>query len=58
MYADDTQLYVSFKAEKSDATRAELEGSIADIKEWMVLNQVKLNESKTEYLVIKSARSR
>ena len=58
MYADDTQLYVSFKAENSDATRAKLKGSIADIKEWMVLNHLKLNESKTEYFVRKSARSR
>ena len=48
MYAYDTQLYVSFNAENSDSTRAKLEGSIADIKEWMVLNQLKLNESKTE----------
>ena len=38
--------------ENSDATLATLEGSIANINEWMVLNHLKLNESKTEYLVI------
>ena len=51
-------MYHLIKAENSDATRAKLEESIADIKEWIVLNHLKLNESKTEYLVIKSAKSR
>jgi len=58
MYADDTQLYASFKTDNSHAIRDKLEGSIADIKEWMVFNHLKLNESKTEYMVIRSARSR
>ena len=48
MHADDTQLYMSFKHE--DSTR--MEASITDIRCWMSRNFFKLNDSKTEFLVI------
>ena len=57
-YADDTQLYVKFNpkcAESlADAIRR-LEACIDDIRAWMTANKLKLNDGKTEFLVIVSA---
>ncbi|CAB3983322.1 RNA-directed DNA polymerase from transposon X-element [Paramuricea clavata] len=56
-YVDDTQLYISFKP---DSTACELEAvtalqnCIADIKTWMTVDKLKLNEDKTEFLIIGS----
>ena len=56
-YADDTQLYVTFdpgvRDEDADAI-SRLTTCLAEIRQWMVLNFVKLNDDKTEYLVITS----
>ena len=54
IYADDTQLYVSF--DSSDPLELEnaitvLQNRIKDIKIWMNVNKLKLNESKTEFFV-------
>ncbi len=53
LYADDTQLYLSFDSgvpsAGTDAT-AQLESCIAEIRAWMLLNKLKLNGDKTEYL--------
>ena len=52
-YADDTQLYLSFDdhipMSKQDAL-ARMESCISDIKAWMLLNLLKLNDSKTKFL--------
>ncbi|CAB3987917.1 Hypothetical predicted protein, partial [Paramuricea clavata] len=53
-YADDTQLYISFKP---DSTASELEAvtslqnCIADIKTWMTVDKLKLNDDKTEFII-------
>ena len=54
-YADDSQLYLSFKPgnvsnEKSALHAIEL--CIADIKTWMLSDKLKLNSEKTEFLII------
>ena len=58
MYADDTQLYVSFKLDSTSddesASRSLIESCIKDIKSWMTTNKLKLNDDKTEFLVITS----
>ena len=55
MYADDTQLYLSFKPSDS-ATEAEavsvIEKCICDVREWMRANMLMLNDVKTEFLLI------
>jgi exonuclease III len=54
LYADDTQLYIAFSPDdQADATR-QLEACIDDIRQWMSTNFLKLNESKTEFLIISS----
>ena len=56
-YADDTQLYLSFRRDSTssqeEALRA-LEGCVADIRAWMVNHQLKLNDNKTEFIIIGS----
>ena len=56
-FADDTQLYVSYNPMMSD----ELENAkqliiqcIAEIRAWMLLHQLKLNNEKTEFIVLQS----
>ena len=52
MFADDTQIYIAFKAEQSDLTVPLLETCLMYIKKWMQVNFLKLNEDKTQLLVI------
>ena len=54
-YADDIQLYISFRADsridQETAVRT-VEMCIDDIKRWMLANRLKLNEEKTEVILI------
>ena len=43
---------MSFKLKDSEGTRTKMEECITDIRHWMLSNFLKLNDSKTEYLVI------
>ena len=54
-YADDTQLYVSFSADSGFEQSAALEAMqscIVDIRKWMLQDRLKLNDDKTEFIVI------
>ena len=54
-YADDTQLYISFKSGSScKSAILSLENCVEDIKKWMLENMLKLNDDKTEFLLIGS----
>ena len=55
MYADDTQIYLSFKAGDETVTQTRLYACINEIKRWMLENHLKLNDTKTEYLIIGSS---
>ncbi|XP_078372669.1 uncharacterized protein LOC144656313 [Oculina patagonica] len=54
-YADDTQLYLSFKpvstSSQSEAIEAR-ELCIKAIRAWMITDKLKLNDDKTEFLII------
>jgi len=54
LYADDTQLYTSFDPKNSKSAKENLEGCIDEIRHWMELNYLKLNDSKTEFLILGS----
>ena len=54
MYADDTQVYLSFKVNEENVAVEKLERCISDIRNWMFENHLKLNDTKTEFLVIGS----
>ena len=53
MYADDSQLYTSFKPGhlQANANTMALENCIKDIKHWMIQNDLKLNTDKTVFLL-------
>lgn len=59
LYADDTQLYLTFKINapgKDSEALKKVEACIAEIRIWMVRNALKLNDDKTEFLVIAAPR--
>ena len=52
-YADDTQLYASFKPGlDEEAALGKLQDCIADVRRWMATNWLKLNDDKTEFIVL------
>ena len=60
LYADDTQLYVTFKSNNSDdliAAKLKIEECVCQLDEWLTMNKLKLNSDKTEILMF-SARHR
>ena len=54
-YADNAQIYLSFKpystAEEQDAINA-LQDCTSDIRSWMIADRLKLNDDKTEFMII------
>ena len=54
VYADDTQLYVSFKCKQPLEAISKLNSCLADIRRWMITNKLKINDSKTEFILFRS----
>ncbi|KAF7254600.1 putative RNA-directed DNA polymerase from transposon BS, partial [Varanus komodoensis] len=50
-YSDDTQLYLSFSTNPGEAV-AVLNRCLAEVREWMRANKLKLNPDKTEVLLV------
>ena len=58
-YADDTQLYLSYDPKVPgdvDAAQRRLTNCIAEVKDWMLANKLRLNDTKTEFFLISSPR--
>ena len=54
-YADDSQLYLSFCPNDNanqKAALAKVERCIEDIRNWMLNDKLKLNDDKTEFMII------
>ena len=54
-YADDTHLYLSFKPDSEDNQTEAVDAGqecIKDISAWMAADQLKLNEDKTEVILL------
>ena len=59
MYADDCQLYLSYDtATNIENTTSRLEACISDIRVWMRTNKLKLNDSKTEFMLLSPSNSK
>ena len=58
LYADDSQLYVSFASGDSAAALNGLQSCLASVQSWMSTNKLKLNKDKTEFLLIENERHR
>ena len=57
MYADDTQLYLSMKITKMEdvvSTRTSVEVCLRELNQWILLNNLRLNNDKTELLVLQA----
>ncbi|KAL9972361.1 hypothetical protein ACROYT_G018646 [Oculina patagonica] len=57
LYADDTQLYISFKTDccvDLEEAKLRVERCVEEIDRWMCNNLLKLNQDKTELVVISS----
>ena len=55
LYADDSQLYISFKPDSSlnlSNIKERISCCLNEIKKWMIDNVMKLNEDKTQLLII------
>ena len=52
LYADDTQLYISFTPSNTTSSLEILSNTFSDILSWMNSNKLLLNPSKTEFLLI------
>lgn len=56
-YADDTQLYLRFPqkdVKQFHQAITQLEACIEDVRNWMIVNKLKLNEDKTEFMIVTS----
>ena len=58
LYADNTQLYLPFSLSDYSAEEAVriMEDCINDVNKWMLQNKLKLNDDKTELLIITPSR--
>ena len=51
LYADDTQLYCSFKPSSLNVTLSDVQSMTDDVNNWMVSNKLKMNCDKTEVML-------
>ena len=58
MYADDTQLYVTFTPSEHTQALEQMEASVREVKIWLCDNRLVLNENKSEAIVIRSPNMR
>ena len=58
LYADDTQLYISFTPSNSTSSLEMLSNTFSDILSWINSNKLLLNPSKTEFLLIGTKQQR
>ena len=56
-YADDSQLYLSFDTQDIESELQRIEKCLKDVRKWMLVNFLKLNDDKTEFLIFSSKHS-
>ena len=54
IYADDTQIYLAFNVNDAEHAIQRLEQCVRQIRSWMVTNKLKLNDDKTDFIMISS----
>ena len=58
VYADDNQLYISFRCKQPLQAISKSNSCISDIRRWVIANTLKMNDSKTEFIVFRSPQLR
>lgn len=53
-YADDNQMYLVVQPKLLSSAYQKVESCCLDVKQWMIQNLLKLNDSKTEFILIRS----
>ena len=54
LYADDSKLWIIFKPPELHTAIGQMEKCIASVQKWMLSHELKMNDDKTEFLVISS----
>ena len=54
IYADDTQVYFFFNPNECDRALKSLSQCVSDVRSWMIQNKLKINDDKTEFLILTS----
>ena len=54
LYADDTQIYISLSGSEALEFLTDLKSCVTDVFTWMTNSKLKLNPSKTEFIIIGS----
>ena len=54
IYADDTQIYCPFDFKSPQTAMDAIVNCASDIRTWMIENKLKINDDKTEFLIITS----
>ena len=52
IYADDTQVYLTFSLDEQEEALQKLNSCFRDIRTWMIKNKLKINDEQTEFLII------
>ncbi|KAK6186737.1 hypothetical protein SNE40_006015 [Patella caerulea] len=52
LYADDTQIYISFETKNQLSSKHSIEACLDEIHRWMSTHFLKVNPEKTEFLII------
>ena len=55
LYADDTQLYLTFKSSTADLAKLVIEDCVRDIDAWMIVDMRKMNRHNTEPVVLNAS---
>jgi hypothetical protein len=58
LYADDTQLYISFESSHATNSLLTLSSVLDSVHSWLTSNRLSVNPSKTEYLIIGTPQQR
>src|SRR2546426_6530448 len=58
LYADDTQLYISFSSADAPDNLSVLSSTLDSVYAWFTCNRLSVNPSKTEYMLIGNSRQR
>ena len=56
-YVDDTQLYISFKCKQPFEAISKVNRCLSDIRRWMIMNKLKITDSK-QFIVFRSSQLR
>ena len=54
IYADDIQLYCSFDVNSPSEAISQIHSCTSDIRTWMIMNKLKINDDETEFPIITS----